>query len=37
MTRNFWVMIAGGGSAALLGGAYIFQALGYPPCAMCYW
>ncbi len=30
-------MISAGGSAALLAGAYIFQALGYPPCAMCYW
>ena len=37
MTRNFWIMISAGGSAALLGGAYVFQALGYPPCAMCYW
>ena len=37
MTRNFWVLLSAGGSAALLGGAYIFQALGYPPCAMCYW
>lgn len=37
MTRNFWVLLSAGGSAALLGGAYIFQALGYPPCTMCYW
>jgi len=37
MTRNLWVMFSAGGSAALLGGAYIFQALGYPPCQMCYW
>lgn len=37
MTRNFWVMISAGGSAALLAGAYVFQALGYPPCAMCLW
>ena len=25
------------GSALLLGGAFLFQALGYPPCAMCIW
>ncbi len=31
------ILLATGGSAALLGGAYIFQALGYPPCAMCLW
>ena len=37
MTRNFMVMLSAGGSAALLAGAYIFQALGYPPCAMCLW
>lgn len=37
MTRNLMVMLSAGGSAALLGGAYIFQALGYPPCAMCLW
>lgn len=37
MTRNFWVTLSAGGSAALLAGAYLFQALGYPPCAMCLW
>ena len=37
MTRNMWVVFSAGGSAALLAGAYIFQALGYPPCQMCYW
>ena len=37
MMRHLWVMFSAGGSAALLGGAYIFQALGYPPCQMCYW
>ena len=31
------VIIAALGSAALLAGAYIFQALGYAPCKMCYW
>lgn len=37
MTRNLMTSIAAGGSAALLGGAYMFQLLGYPPCAMCLW
>lgn len=37
MTRNLMVALAAGGSAALLAGAYLFQALGYPPCAMCLW
>nr|WP_245218426.1 disulfide bond formation protein B [Rubellimicrobium aerolatum] len=29
--------MAAGGSFALLAGAYLFQALGYPPCALCWW
>jgi len=37
MTRNLMIMLAAGGSAALLGGAFLFQLLGYPPCAMCLW
>jgi len=37
MTRNVMVLLSVGGSAALLAGAYLFQALGYPPCAMCLW
>ncbi|MFN3663523.1 disulfide bond formation protein B [Yoonia sp.] len=37
MTRNLLIFVAGGGSFALLAGAYLFQALGYPPCAMCLW
>lgn len=37
MTRNLMVMLSAGGSAGLLAGAYLFQALGYPPCAMCLW
>ena len=37
MTRNTMILIAAGGSAALLAGAYIFQALGYAPCQMCLW
>lgn len=31
------VLLAGGGSATLLAGAYIFQMLGYSPCTLCYW
>ncbi|SEM86447.1 Disulfide bond formation protein DsbB [Palleronia pelagia] len=31
------MILAGLGSAALLGGAYMFQALGYAPCQMCLW
>ena len=30
-------MTAAAGSAALLLGAFVFQALGYAPCAMCIW
>ena len=37
MTRNLMIMLSAGGSAALLGGAFLFQALGYPPCVMCLW
>ena len=37
MTRQLWVILAAGGSAGLLAGAFLFQALGYPPCAMCLW
>ncbi|MBQ1202580.1 MAG: disulfide bond formation protein B [Loktanella sp.] len=37
MTRNLMVFLAGAGSFTLLAGAYLFQALGYPPCAMCLW
>lgn len=29
--------LAAAGSALLLCGAFIFQALGYPPCKMCIW
>ncbi len=31
MTRQFWVTLSAGGSAALLAGAYLFQALGDVP------
>ncbi|MBE0413855.1 disulfide bond formation protein B [Yoonia sp.] len=37
MTRNLMILLAAGGSVALLAGAFLFQALGYPPCAMCLW
>lgn len=37
MTRTTLILAAAGGSIALLAGAFIFQALGYPPCAMCLW
>jgi disulfide bond formation protein DsbB len=30
-------MLAAGGSAVLLLAAFVFQALGYAPCAMCIW
>ena len=29
--------VAAAGSAALLAGAFFFQAIGYAPCAMCLW
>ena len=38
MTRNRLVLLAAGGSAALLLGALAFQFLGgLPPCKLCYW
>lgn len=37
MTRNALVLTAAGGSVALLIGAYVFQALGYPPCPLCWY
>ena len=37
MSRYLTVLLATLGSAALLGGAFLFQAFGYPPCAMCIW
>jgi disulfide bond formation protein DsbB len=36
MTRNALVLLAAGGSAALLIGAYVFQAMGYAPCPLCW-
>ena len=37
MTRAQLMMAAAAGSFGLLAGAYVFQALGYAPCQMCYW
>lgn len=37
MTRNQFVVLGVLGSAALLGGAFLFQYFGYPPCQMCLW
>ena len=37
MTRTSLILAAAGGSVALLAGAFLFQALGYAPCAMCWW
>lgn len=37
MTRTQLILLAGLGSAALLAGAFVFQAIGYAPCKMCLW
>lgn len=37
MTRTQLILFAALGSAALLAGAFVFQALGYAPCKMCLW
>lgn len=37
MTREKLIGLAGLGSLLLLGGAFLFQALGYAPCPMCLW
>lgn len=37
MTRTQLILTATAGSIALLGGAFVFQLLGYAPCKMCYW
>ena len=37
MTRSQYILVAAGGSFALLAGAFIFQMLGYPPCKLCLW
>lgn len=35
--RSGWVLLAVAGSAGLLAGALLFQALGYAPCPLCLW
>jgi disulfide bond formation protein DsbB len=37
VTRTRLILLAAGGSLALLAGAFIFQALGYLPCKLCLW
>lgn len=37
LTRAHLILFASFSSAALLGGAFLFQFAGYAPCAMCYW
>ena len=37
MTRFNLILAATLGHIGLLGGAFVFQALGYAPCAMCLW
>lgn len=37
MTRSQLILLAAGGSALLLLGAWGFQALGYAPCKLCLW
>lgn len=37
LTRRNLILVAAGGSAALLAGAFVFQALGYAPCKLCLW
>lgn len=37
MTRQTLTTLAATGSFALLASAFLFQVIGYPPCAMCLW
>lgn len=37
LSRQTLILAAAGGSAALLAGAFVFQALGYAPCQLCIW
>ncbi|MCC5973449.1 MAG: disulfide bond formation protein B [Rubellimicrobium sp.] len=37
MTRDQTIVLAAGGSAALLAGAFLFQAIGLAPCQLCIW
>ncbi|MBR9649957.1 disulfide bond formation protein B [Thalassobius aquimarinus] len=37
MSRSTLISLATIGSCALLGGAFLFQFFGYPPCELCLW
>jgi disulfide bond formation protein DsbB len=37
LDRKTLISLASAGSAGLLGGAFVFQFLGYAPCQMCLW
>ncbi|MEM6307899.1 MAG: disulfide bond formation protein B [Pseudomonadota bacterium] len=37
MTVQHWALLGLAGSTALIAGAFLFQALGYAPCQLCYW
>lgn len=37
ISRKTLILMAAGGSAVLLLGAFFFQMIGFPPCAMCLW
>lgn len=37
VTRTQLILLATLGSAAVLGGAFLFQFAGYAPCQMCFW
>ncbi|THD74750.1 disulfide bond formation protein B [Thalassobius vesicularis] len=37
LDRKTLISLAAAGSAGLLGGAFVFQFLGYAPCEMCLW
>ncbi len=37
LSRRNMMLLAAGGSLALLVGAFVFQALGYAPCKLCLW
>ena len=36
-SRATLILLAAGGSAALLAGAFLFQSLGWAPCKLCLW
>ncbi len=37
LTRQRLILLAAGGSTALLAGAFLFQFLGWAPCKLCLW